>query len=464
MEQGFDRIFGRRLAGAHHPVDGDARGQLVGGFVGSQSLRDVSAFIELVGVKARDFGDASRAQLLQQRFGQLVVGLGDDLTGVSIDDIAGQHAAHQIVFRHADVRGARRLDCTGVARGDALVLLDDDRTVFVGDVEARDFAAQPVSHELHLRARVHQTEVVEHEKVRQDRFWVQADGLQQDRHRHLAAAIDAEIKDVLRVEFEVEPRTAVRNDPGGKQQLAAGVCFALVMLEEHAWRTVQLRDDDALGTVNDEGTIVGHERHFAHVDLLLLDFLDRLRLGRLTVVNDHLQLGAHGGRVGQAAHLALPRVERRLGHVEFDELHLDEPVVRHDRERGQESSLQAFGLAFLRRHILLQEGDVRLLLHGQQIRNLENTLAFTEALADSLAFGVAVRGCVLRHRWFSTPSQRATPGLGLALVGDCRSILVSSTRNFEVRWLATTNRWRTTPALHRSPTKPVLCSRIRELF
>jgi len=23
-------------------------------------------------------------------------------------------------------------------------------------------------------------------------------------------------------------------------------------------------------------------------------------------------------------------------------------------------------------------------------------------------------------------------------------------------WLATTNRWRTTPALHRSPTKPVL--------
>src|SRR6185369_18006128 len=29
-------------------------------------------------------------------------------------------------------------------------------------------------------------------------------------------------------------------------------------------------------------------------------------------------------------------------------------------------------------------------------------------------------------------------------------------------WLATTSRWRTTPALHRSPTKPVLCSRFRE--
>jgi len=28
--------------------------------------------------------------------------------------------------------------------------------------------------------------------------------------------------------------------------------------------------------------------------------------------------------------------------------------------------------------------------------------------------------------------------------------------------LATTNRWRTTLALHQGPTKPALCSRIRE--
>src|SRR5207247_11094989 len=32
----------------------------------------------------------------------------------------------------------------------------------------------------------------------------------------------------------------------------------------------------------------------------------------------------------------------------------------------------------------------------------------------------------------------------------------------EAWWLATTSRWRTTMALHHSPTKPVLCSRIRE--
>ena len=33
VEQRLDRVFGRRLAGTHHPVDGDARGDLVGGVV-----------------------------------------------------------------------------------------------------------------------------------------------------------------------------------------------------------------------------------------------------------------------------------------------------------------------------------------------------------------------------------------------------------------------------------------------
>jgi hypothetical protein len=38
---------------------------------------------------------------------------------------------------------------------------------------------------------------------------VHADRLQQDRDRHLAAAVDAEIQVVLRIELEVEPRAAV---------------------------------------------------------------------------------------------------------------------------------------------------------------------------------------------------------------------------------------------------------------
>ena len=63
---------------------------------------------------------------------------------------------------------------------------------------------------------------------------------------------------------------------GREQQLARAVGLALVVLEEHARRAVQLRDDHALGAVDDERALVGHQRHFAHVDLLLLHFLDHL--------------------------------------------------------------------------------------------------------------------------------------------------------------------------------------------
>jgi hypothetical protein len=93
VEERFHGVFGRRLAGAHHAVDGHARGQLVGRFVAGQGLADVGALVQLVGEQALDVLDAGGAQLLQQRFGDLVVGLGDDLTGVGVHLVLGQHTA-----------------------------------------------------------------------------------------------------------------------------------------------------------------------------------------------------------------------------------------------------------------------------------------------------------------------------------------------------------------------------------
>jgi enamine deaminase RidA (YjgF/YER057c/UK114 family) len=110
VEQRLDGVFGRRLAGAHHAVDGHARRQLVGGLVRRQRLADVGALVQLVRVEALDVLDAGRAQLLQQRLGQLVVGLGHDLAGVGVHHVAGQHAADQEVFGHADEAGAALLE------------------------------------------------------------------------------------------------------------------------------------------------------------------------------------------------------------------------------------------------------------------------------------------------------------------------------------------------------------------
>jgi len=417
-EQRLHRVFGRRLAGAHHAVDRHARGELVGGLVHRQRLADVRTLVELVGVEALDIEDAGGAQLLEQRLGELVVGLGDDFAGVGVNEVARDDATDEVVLGHSDELGAGLLDLTQVTRGDALVLLDDHRAALVGDVEARDLALEPLGHQLELGARVHQTEAVELEEVREDLLRLQPDGLEQDRHRHLAAAVDAEVQDVLGVELEVEPGAAVGNDARRKQQLARAVRLALVVLEEDTWRAVQLADDHALGAVDDERAVVGHQGHLAHVDLLLLDLLDGLGLRGLAVVDDHLQTGAHRRGVGQPALLALAHVEGRARDVIVEKLHLDVTIVRDDRECRQERGLQALGLALGRRHVLLQEGDVRLALHRQQVGHVEHACALAETLAHALALGVAVGGGCLRHE--DSVSSVRLPGRQAGSVGDCR--------------------------------------------
>src|SRR5262249_12552127 len=82
---------------------------------------------------------------------------------------------------------------------------------------------------------------------------------------------------------------------------------------EGARRAVQLRDDDALGAVDDERAVLGHQRDIAEVDLLLLDVADGLHAGLGILVPDHEpdgDLERHG--VGHAALLALVDVVLQL--------------------------------------------------------------------------------------------------------------------------------------------------------
>src|SRR6185436_5179663 len=73
------------------------------------------------------------------------------------------------------------------------------------------------------------------------------------------------------------PRTAIRNDLGDVDRAA---------FEEDAGRTVQLRHDDAFRTVDDESTVVGHQRDFAKEDFLFLDVADREHFRVRVLVKD----------------------------------------------------------------------------------------------------------------------------------------------------------------------------------
>ena len=118
--------------------------------------------------------------------------------------------------------------------------------------------------------------------------------------------------------------------------------LAAVVIEEHAGAAMQLRDDDALGAVDDEGAVVGHERQLAEVHLLLAHVLDRL-LGAAGFLVEHHEahLDAQRRRIGQAAQLAFLDVEYRLAQAIAHVLERRVAGIAGDREHAVEGGMQA---------------------------------------------------------------------------------------------------------------------------
>src|SRR6185369_1629106 len=63
--------------------------------------------------------------------------------------------------------------------------------------------------------------------------------------------------------------------------------FSFVMIIENTGRAVKLADDNPLGAVYDKGSVFGHERDFAEIDLLLLYILDRAGISFLVHIPDN---------------------------------------------------------------------------------------------------------------------------------------------------------------------------------
>ena len=110
----------------------------------------------------------------------------------------------------------------------------------------------------------------------------------------LALSVHAHPQDALRILFEFQPCPAVGDDGRLVDLLARLIRLRDVV---YAGRTDKLGDDDALCTVDDEGTVVRHEREIAHKD----DGIDDLVLH--LVHETHLH--AEGQRVRCVAVAAL---------------------------------------------------------------------------------------------------------------------------------------------------------------
>ena len=260
---------------------------------------------------------------------------------------------------------------------------------------------------------------------------------QENRAEEFALAVDADVENVLRVVLELHPRAAVGNN------LPEEIAAVVGRLEKHAGRTVQLADDHALGAVDDERAVLGHQRNIAEENFLFLDVANGLRAGvGILVVNREADGDLERRGIRHAALLALVHVvlqlqrdriaalvaERRRVLVEraalraqhvarlvrigdhgraaipaggaqvvqsaqvaalalpvadrvVDEIQLRQPAEILNRENGREHGLQARVFPLARQQIHLQEALVGLLLYIDQVRNLDRRLDFGEVQA-----------------------------------------------------------------------------------
>src|SRR4029079_11795967 len=88
-------------------------------------------------------------------------------------------------------------------------------------------------------------------------------------HVVLALAVDAHADLVALVDLELEPCTTARDDASRVDVLVGGLLGGA--LEVDTGRADELRHDDTLGAVDDEGALGRHEREVAHEDGLRLD-------------------------------------------------------------------------------------------------------------------------------------------------------------------------------------------------
>ena len=191
------------------------------------------------------------------------------------------------------------------------------------------------------------------QKIHDFRVGAIAQGAQKRRDEHLALPVDLHVQDLVGVGFIFQPGAPVGNDLGGKQVLAHLVDG---LGKIYAGGTDQLADNDPLRTVDDKGTLLGHQGEVPHEYRLLL------HLSRFFIYKAHGDSQWRG--IVYIPFLAL--FHRVFGMLEVD-------LIVHEFED------ELFGIVRDRRNvgehllkILLHKTPVGIFLYFDQVRHVED--------------------------------------------------------------------------------------------
>src|SRR5690349_19714352 len=151
---------------------------------------------------------------------------------------------------------------------------------------------------------------------------------------------------------------------------------------------MELAHDNALGAVDHERTVLGHERHLAEIDFLLLDVLDAARAGlAVDVPKDQLDRDFQRSGIGHTALMALFDIVLGLAERVAHELEGRSLVKILDRKNRFKNLLQPQILALRRGNILLQKKLIGIFLNLDQIREINDFLDSSKTAANPKIIG-----------------------------------------------------------------------------
>jgi len=235
MEQGLSRVERRRLAGTHHPVDVD-QGLLANRIlVDLQCVADIGTDIDVIDIKRRNLVESGFLEQRDRGLSEFVTRLDIDLARLQIHHVERRVAANQFVGLDAQRLEALLGELAGETRGDLAPRFHHHFAgLGIDEVKQRLGALDPLGIELGAPAVLFLAIVDTAVEIIENLLARQTKRVEQRGCRELAAPVDPHEHDILRVELEIEPRTAIGNDARGEQQLAGRVRLAFVMIEEHA--------------------------------------------------------------------------------------------------------------------------------------------------------------------------------------------------------------------------------------
>ena len=367
FEQGVGSFVCRRFARTHNAIDVKQGIFPAVVLVHFQSVADIRPDIDVVDIKNLDFVDFGFFDLVQQLLVDLGAGIGDDFAGLFLDQSSSQEFSEQLVFGHAVEFQSFVNQLLGGAGRDLLAGFPNRFSAFgINQVKSKLNPAETFGHEFALPAFFVGNIGINIVKIAEDFFLVHSfdfgtvdllsffcqlfqfffgflgiKGIKDRSNRQFAAAVNTGIKQIFGIKFKIQPRTAVRNNPGSKQIFAGSNSFAFVVVKENARRTVHLRNDDTLGTVDDKGTFVRHQRNIAHINVLFLDVVDRTGTGGLVNIPDNqTQRGFDRRGIGHVAFDAFVNVILRLFEFIFDKLKFAGSGKVFNGENGFENFFQ----------------------------------------------------------------------------------------------------------------------------